>query len=650
MKLAAIAFASMLALSARSGVTVEPSRSEIVATASAQEAAEELSCHFGLITGTRIPVVAVPTAGAYVWHVGEAPADAAAAANPEEAHWRIGRDAAWFYGGACNGARHAVMDFLEEALGVRWPFGTNVFYTAMSPLRLAKTSGDWVPALLVRKIRPDVRPTTADNPTTRTWAVRMREGEHHEPQYGHAFVNYWEKHAKGHPDFFAQRPDGKRMPFDGAYRGEAVPDNPALAAGMSGAPYRRIAMCPSSRGLRREVVRQWLADGTNAWINLCENDAYGAWSCTCETCRALDEQPVAGHFYEKEPVWYADRYVAFANAVLAAARKVRPDVKATMYAYFGTQEAPRRERPDAALVVGLVPVDFTDEGIAAYVGNWKRAGLRTFFYRPNRHWYFRAPDTPLGCEEHFFNVWKYLHSQGAIGFDYDSPGNVSAFEWFRDYVIAKAMQDPSKDFAYWEDHYMQAFGAAAEDVKAYFRHWRRDVWDGRIVPDFGRYEGVLRRGVRGGYFFRQLQCDLERYYHADDFGRTEAMLAAGLARAGLTEPARRNLEALFADHRRAADRFRRWGSGIPVKGYAWSNHLPDDATAMTRSALASDAKRIIFEKCEKDWVVEPVAVGRSDLEILVDPGVVIRTKDGCTDLDRIFRLAPNARNVRIVRK
>ena len=628
--------------------TVDPSQSEIVASASAREAAEELSLHLGLIAGRPIPIVAKSSPGAYVWHVGEAPVGAAPATNPEEAHWRIGRASAWFFGGEKNGARHAVMDFLEEALGVRWPFGTNVFYTAMSPFRFAKTSGDWAPSILIRQIRPDVRPATAACPTTRTWAMRMREGKHGEPEYGHAFVKYWQKYAKEHPEFFAQRPDGKRMPFDGAYRGEAVPENPALAAGMTGAPYRRVAMCPGCEGLRQEIVRQWLANGTNEWINLCENDAYGAWSCTCEKCTSLDEPPVAGHFYEKEPVWHADRYVAFANAILDSARRVRPDVKASMYAYFGTQEAPRREKPDAALVMGLVPVDFTPEGIRAYVGNWKKAGLKTFFYRPNRHWYFRAPETPLGCEEYFFKTWKYLHSQGAIGFDYDSPGNVSAFEWFRDYVIAKAMQDPSKDFAAWEDHYMQAFGTAAEDVKGYFRYWRNH-WETRIVPAFGRYEDVLRRGVRGGYFFRQLQCDLERYYQVEDYEKTEAMLTSGLARADLTEPARRNLDVLLADHRRAADKFRRWGSGIPVMQYAWSNLLPDDATAMTRSAIASDARRIIFDRREKDWVVDPVTVGRSNLEIVIDPDVVIRTKDGSTDPDRIFRVSPRAQNVRIVR-
>lgn len=632
-------------------LTVDPSRSEIVVADGAQEAAEQLAYHLKLIGGRDVPVVASATRGAYVWHVGMAPADAVAATNPEEAHWRIRRDGAWFYGGARQGARHAVMDFLEEALGVRWPFGTNVFYTAMSPIRFAKTSGDWSPGLLIREIRPGLSTKTASvNGTTRTWAVRMREGAHDEPHYGHAFTHHWERFSKTHPEFFAMRPDGKRMPFESAFAKGKAPADPAEAAGMNGKPYRRMAMCPSSEGLRRQIVRQWLGEGTNEWINLCENDARGVWSCTCEKCRALDEPPVKGHLMEKRAVWYADRYVAFANAVLAEARKYRPDVKACMYAYFATQEAPRRERPDDALAMGLVPVDFTTAGMRDYVDSWKKAGLRSFFYRPNRHWYFRAPETPLGCERYFFDIWKYLYGQDSIGFDYDSPGNLSAFEWFRDYVLAKAMQDPSKDFAYWEDHYMQAFGAAAEDVKAYFRHWREEVWEKRIVPDFGRYEDILRKGVHGSMFFRQLQIDICKYYKAEDYAKTDALLKAGLARPGLTEPARRNLEALLADNRKAGQAFAKWGDAVPVMQFGWSNALPDDATAMVLSAIDSDGHRIYLDKREKDWVVKPITITRSRIDILIDKDAVVRTPDGDTNLDHIFKVAKGAKRVRVIRR
>lgn len=629
-------------------LSIEPSRSEIVVSDGARVAADELALHLGLITGKRVPIVVTATPGSYVWHVGEAPAGTGAMTNHEEAHWRIGRDAAWFYGGACDGTRHAVMSFLEEALGVRWPFGTNIFYTATSRLRIANTAGDWVPTLRSRQIRPGPAP---DAPLeTRVWAMRMREGVHDKPPYGHAFTRYWEKYAKTHPEFFAMRPDGKRMPFDSAFGSDKAPEDPAAAAGMSGAPFRRMAMCPSSEGLSRQIIGQWLSGGTNEWINLCENDARGSWSCRCEGCRALDEPPVKGHPMENLDVWYADRYVRFANKLLRSARQYRPDAKVSMYAYFGTQEAPRRERLDEGIVVGIVPIDFTFAGMAEYLDSWKKAGLRTFFYRPNRHWYFRAPETPLGCERYFFDGWKYLYGQGAIGFDYDSPGNVSAFEWFRDYVIAKAMQDPAKDFAYWEDHYMQAFGAAAEDVKAYFRHWREEVWERRIMPDFGRYEDVMRKGAHGSMFFRQLQNDIGRYYRSEDYEKTDAMLEAGLSRADLSEPARRNLQALLTDNRKAGQTFRKWGNAVPVMQFGWSNSLPDDATAMVRLAIGPGGCRIYLDKRDKDWVVRPFTITRSDVEILVDADAVVRTPEGDTDLGRIFRVGKNAQRVRVVRK
>ena len=628
---------------------VEPAQSEVVAVAGCEEAAGELAYHLGLIAGREIPVVASPRPGSYVWHVGKAPEDAVPAVNPEEAHWRIGDSCAWFYGGERNGARHAVMGFLEDSMGVRWPFGTNVFFRAMSPFRFAVRSGDWSPELLVREVRPGTgRKSMSFTKEAYKWAVRMREGSHNNPDYGHAFTRYWTKYARKHPDIFAMRYDGRRMPFATAYRGTAAPDDPAEAAAASGAPYKRMAMCPSSETLRRIVIGSWLSDGTNKWINLCENDARGAWSCRCKNCLALDTPPVPGHFWERKHVWYADRYVNFANAVLAEAKKYRPDVKACMYAYFGTQEAPRRERLDESLVVGLVPVDFTEPGMKMYVDSWKKAGLKSFFYRPNRHYYFRSPDFPLGCERYFFNVWKYLRSQGAVGFDYDSPGNLSSFEWFRDYVIVKAMQDPEKSFEYWEDHYMQSFGAAADDVKACFRHWREEVWAKRIKADFGSYERILRKGASGGNIFREMQKSLSRYYHREDFEKTLAMLETGLKRPGLTDCARANVEALLADHRISFRKYLFRCDAVPVHAFGYTNRLPEDCTSMINGAIQCGAGRIVFGKFDKDWVTSPVDVKSGKLEVLIEKGVVIRTKDGETDLNRIFRTNSGKTSVKFI--
>ncbi|NUN94403.1 MAG: energy-coupling factor ABC transporter permease [Verrucomicrobiae bacterium] len=44
------------------------------------------------------------------------------------------------------------------------------------------------------------------------------------------------------------------------------------------------------------------------------------------------------------------------------------------------------------------------------------------------------------------------------------------------------MSDPSQPFERWEEQYLSAFGSAAEDVKAYHRYWRNELWEKRLAP------------------------------------------------------------------------------------------------------------------------------------------------------------------------
>lgn len=232
---------------------------------------------------------------------------------------------------------------------------------------------------------------------------------------------------------------------------------------------------------------------------------------------------------EKKAVWenwYADRYVHFANRVLAEAKKIRPDVKAAMYAYNATEQAPSREKPDPDLVIGIVPTDFTMEGIQSYVGSWKKVGLNHFFYRPNRHYYYDLPQLPVGSEKHFFEIWQYLWNSGAIGFDYDAPAETSIFQFFGNYVLLKAMQEPDRPFEYWEDHYMQSFGAAKEDVGRYYRYWREQVWEKRLAP----CQREITELGKVFNFGRGLIWNLDRFYREDDFIEAGKFLETALTR------------------------------------------------------------------------------------------------------------------------
>ena len=495
-------------------VSIDPAKAVIVSSGTATKtAAAELKCHLDLISGGDVKIAAEAAPGAYAFRfdTGEL------CGNTEACSWKSTSTETTFRGHPY----FAVVDFLENALGVRWPDGASISYTAQSPLvALRQTCGSWVPELKIRGIRG-----ARASAEYATFSRRMRRGRHSAPSYGHAFTKYWPRFGLSHRQYFAMRPDGMRGPVKS--KPEDLMNNVAVALAADG---NSVAMCCSSTGFVAQIIADWIDGGKKEYINLCENDEPGQNSCRCPSCRALDVVP------EKvDPKWethYADRYVYFANAVLAEARKHRPDVKACLYAYNATQDAPRREIPDPAICVGLVPTYFDDAYIHAYVGSWKKAGARHFFYRPNRHCYYSIPYLPYGAEKHFFGILRYLVSQGCIGFDYDGPGaRDGSFEWFESYILHHAMQDPSKPFEHWESHFCSAYGAAAEDVKSYYRFWREEVWEKRLEPN---RDEIVREG-KCFNFGRGLLQNLGDYYRSGDFSAAERFVAAAESR-DLAEP------------------------------------------------------------------------------------------------------------------
>ena len=517
---------------------IDPAKAVIAAQQANDPAAKELKTHLELITGKTIPIekAGQTRKGAYVFHVGKAPAGSDGKFQPEEARWVIKPDAAYFYGAQNNGVLFAVYDFLENELGIRWPGPDDIAFKAQDPIRIRNRNGRWYPALNIRAIR------SYTNKAAGRWHQRLRSGKHDAPAYGHAFTKYWKRFGKTHPEFFAMRKDGVRGPVDLKKGG----DNIAAFQGASG---EAVAMCVTCGGLIEQIIADWKKAGCPLYINLCENDALGKDSCHCLKCTALDVVPERKNMQWQN--WYADRYIHFANRVLAEAKKIRPDVKTAMYAYNATEQAPAREKPHADVVVGIVPTDFTMAGIEAYVGAWKKAGLDHFFYRPNRHFYYQLRCLPAGSEKHFFSILKYLVRSGGIGFDYDAPAELGDFQSFGDYVLLKAMQDPEKDFEHWEKHYMQSYGAASEELSSYFRYWREQVWEKRLAP----HQKEIADQGKVFNFARGLIWNLGQYYREGDFIEAGKYLEAALSR-DLTKEERARIEKLKLAHDHARLFFR----------------------------------------------------------------------------------------------
>lgn len=503
-------------------------------------AARELKTHLDLITGAEVPILTngVPPEGAYVLHVGVIPPGESADFKPEEGRWRVTATNAFFYGAEPTGPKMAVYAFLEDELGCRWVWGSNVAYRARNPIVVTNVAGGWSPQIRMRGIR-----TGNSCPD---WRNRMRHGNHDSPQYGHAFTDYLKRgFLVTHPEYFAMRKDGRRLPPN-----VGADVDPADVAQVLADTTARFSMCVSSTGLVAQIVADWKQKGAPQYVNICENDATGANVCHCPACQALDDPPPESERVPWWPNWYADRYTYFANRVLEEARKVRPDAKACFYGYNATEQAPRREKAVDGLIVGLVPTYFDMPWIVDYVTRWKKAGFKDFFWRPNRHAYFDFRVIPGGCERHFFRIWQYVQSQNPIGYDYDCGSKSSRLQYFADYFLYKGMQDPTQSFEHWEDHYCEAFGAAAEDVKAYFRYWREAVWEKRLEPAIRSLPAAY--GAGGSFnFSRALLLNLGTYYFAEDFAKAGEILDAAAQRRGLTAGDKARIAELRLAHEHA---------------------------------------------------------------------------------------------------
>ena len=476
--------------------------------------ANDLKKHLELIGGGKVAIVPASKipAGKYVFYVGTAPKGTKMDFKGEEGRYLVTDKAAYFFGDSFRdyGASHAIYTFLEEALNVRWP-GTDIIVAdKRNPVTVSKTEGKFIPSLNIRWIRGQG-----------IWIRRMRMGLHNPPPYGHAFTRWWKRFGKTHPEYFALN-YGKRYPT------RLGRNNADVAQKLSPGMMQAIALCVSNEKVWDQVIADWRKAGMPEYINLCENDAPCNLSCHCENCMKLDVLTPA----QKKDWTHAlgDRYVYFANNVLAKAKKYRKDAKISMYAYNASHDAPRREKLPEDIVIGIVPTNATMPSLTKYISSWKNVGLNHFFYRPNRHHFYSMMCLPAGFEKHFYNVMRLMLDQGCIGFDYDAGKTLNPSVQLSDYILARTMQNPSATFEECFDHYLAVYGKAGNNVRKYFEYWRKEVWEKRIeknvdkITDLGTFYNYSRGLVR----------NITPYYKESDFVKAGKYLDDAMKIPGLT--------------------------------------------------------------------------------------------------------------------
>jgi len=548
---------------------VNPQDAVIVVPAGANgailEAAEELGKHLELVTGVAV-ATSVPDkapAGGHAFHVGIRPAGDAKPFEPEEARWVVRREGTYLYGDdgrGRRGAQTAVYGFLEDQLGVRWvePGDRGISCAKQSPLVLTIGSSGWAPTLESRNIRVGhragrgggkVKPYMEEFRAYQIsreqndrlardelqWRQRMRMGSHSDKMgYGHAFTSWWDEYHEAHPDYFALNKWGAREP--------ELREDPKGKAVFSARDRQFVKVCPSNPKVVAQVIENWRPlKGRRKVVPVSQNDMSFGY-CRCAGCRKLDVAEEGEKFGEH----LSDRYVHLANAVAREALKHRPDAGAAMYAYSETEQPPRREKVDPNVLVAVVPTTVDCAKLRKLYSGWRAAGATALVVRPNYHHYYCTAVVPMGFEKQMFDAFQAAVEYGVIGADYDSLMCNWPVTGMTDYVLAKAMSDPSKPFEHWERHYCAAYGPAAEDVRSCFRHWREELWEKRLRPDL---EKLLAKG-KCHNFARGLMWSLGRYYTADDFDRTDALLRRAAER-DLSESQRDKLDQLVLANRHA---------------------------------------------------------------------------------------------------
>ena len=447
---------------------------------------EEIKYHFGLIAGSKFDDAAKFRL------ILRRPKDAPEP-RPFESRYRIAGNEVWFWGddggssqpidfgddrGKNSQKRHgtlfAVSLFLEKELGVKWlwPGEGGIEFTPRTKIKLpASKEASFESRLLMSTIRnyaaygaginyqkalgytpkplrdPEMRYLARSHEERADWKLRNRLQSRAHFKYGHAYTKWWDRFSKTHPEYLNWNEERKERGY------------------TRNAGRNFIKLCVSNEAVVDQIVADWCAEGTNRYLNVCENDSGNF--CQCANCRALD---VPRPEDKRDLDHLTDRYCDFWNRIAAKARAIRPDVMLVTYAYARYRLPPRRERikyPDNMLF-GFVPSLMDDS--EAMLREWQARGMKHYFLRPNYHHF--SGTVPRGMERVLFDDFQRNLRSGMVGVDYDAPATrpILNFEY---YVTARMVADPDATFDEIAADFYSGFGPAAADMKAYFELVRR---------------------------------------------------------------------------------------------------------------------------------------------------------------------------------
>ena len=475
--------ANCTTLLSATSITIQPSDAVIILPGKADPvknfAAQELQYHLQLITDSKIKILSDEAKTKVRFYIGIIPPKDKKSLQTEEARWQIFPDGRIYLYGEDNcvkknnlfatlqasrkGTLYAVYDFLNNVLNVRHlePGENGISYSKQRTLTLPITSNNWRSCLEFRGIRGGIPPLeqirkydipkdfipTAEEyqkwvHDVNLWVIRQRFGARKRLHYGHAFTKWWKSYGKTHPEFFAMNNSGERIPPE---------------AGPEG-----IQLCMSNPAVADFIYEQWKKHKSPC-INLCPNDF--TFFCQCPECRKLGSK--------------SDMIVYLMNKVMEKATADRPDVRCTSYAYLDYIHGPKKIKVPPSAVIGFVSIFLNLPKMEQYYREWQKMGTKAIFLRPNTFWV--DVGLPLGYEKEVFKEFMLGRKYNVVGTDISSLPGTWASSGIATYILARAHIQPEKPFEYWEDEYYSSYGPAKENVRRYYQHIRKNIWDQRVM-------------------------------------------------------------------------------------------------------------------------------------------------------------------------
>ena len=522
-------------------IAVDPAWAQIVvppgADGTVRFAARELQRHLKMATLRELPILPKAAPGIRYTFLFERPPNVSL--KPGEARWEVGEWITRFYGDSTpsgpeidhekilapesrSGDLSAVYAFLEQQLKFLFiaPGDRGTSFPQLRQLSL--TTGEYgsiperrfrcrvrfdctglrskAPALLARMpafFRDRYRAyLAASDREVRLWLKKQRLSDNPCPVWRPDFPKWWSLYGKEHPEYFALLDRG-RKPRNGGAEAKLCVSNPATA---------------------RKVAELWREKAPRASrIDL------GVFTpgdhCECSRCRALDAPPAPGREWDAD---LTDRYLFFAGNVAREARKHLPRATVIFRTAGGCAGPPVKIRVGPGVMIAFTPsmleLEKTEEQLTA----WRRKGAAELLFQPQD--LHLNTGLPLGSEKLLFDHLQTALRNGVTEIDCDGLHRFWTGAGAGEYILLRALWDPSKSFEFWLSEYCSAFGEAAPHVRNYFDYFRLELFGSRLLKNkvqLGSGEGIVK-------FRRNVLRGIGKYCYEHDFDAAGALLARGL--------------------------------------------------------------------------------------------------------------------------